>query len=55
MTATAEQFAALGVSGPEDWARSQQLHGINQIARATAFRALADIVAESPALWQVVA
>lgn len=52
MSVTADLFAVLGVSDPEGWAHAHRLDGTNQIARATALRALADIVAEGPALWQ---
>jgi hypothetical protein len=46
-----EQFKTLGVSDPDQWASSQRDEGIDQIARATILRALADIVAEVPLTW----
>jgi len=46
-----EQFKMLGVSEPDEWANSQREEGIDQIARATILRALADIVAEAPLAW----
>lgn len=46
-----EQFKMLGVSEPDQWARSQRGEGIDQIARATILRALADIVADVPRTW----
>ncbi len=46
-----DQFRALGVNDPEEWARSQREEGIDQIARATILRALADIAASAPRTW----
>jgi hypothetical protein len=40
-------FQALGVSDPEGWAHSEASEGIDQTARATVLRALADCVVEA--------
>jgi len=47
-------FQALGVSDPEGWAHSEASEGIDQTARATVLRALADCVVEgcSPEYWR---
>lgn len=45
------QFVELGVPDPEGWAQSQRSEGIDQMARATVLRRLADIVEAAPAYW----
>lgn len=43
-------FKELGVDDPEGWASSQTNEGIDQLARATALRALSDIAAGAPTI-----
>jgi hypothetical protein len=45
MTTLVDHFRSLGVVDPEGWASSQHEEGINQLARATLLRALAEEVA----------
>lgn len=47
LTELTEIFEILGMPRPREWAASQLNEGINQIARATALRGLADIVTDS--------
>ena len=51
MTTLVDHFRSLGVDDPEGWASSQEEEGIDQLARATLLRALADEVAAAPGLW----
>lgn len=49
------KFEKLGVPDPSNWAKSQINEGIDQLARATVLRAMADIVVRSSKMPELIA